>query len=537
MQKTDSIIIVGGGSAGWMTAATLIKNFPNKKITVIESPDLPTVGVGESTLGFIREWLNSLDIKEEDFFVATDASYKLSIKFTDFYKEDSGSFHYPFGIPYFQDSPLGLSSWYLHKTLNPEVPVQDFVKTFFPSSPLLDNNKYNENKNKEFENFNPEMDVAYHFDAAKFGAWLRESYAMPRGVNLVSSTVGRVNVDENGVKDLILTDGSLISADLYIDCTGFKSLLLGETLGEPFISFEDMLPNNRAWATRIPYIDREKEMEPYTNCTAIDNGWVWNIPLWSRIGTGYVYSDKYISPEDALVEFKEYLVSDKMTVPYAKRINDLEFKDIKFKIGIHERTWVKNVVAIGLSAGFIEPLESNGLFTVHEFVRFLCKGLQRGEITQWDRDVHNASCRGFFTNFAQFVALHYALSHRSKSKYWKDISERTFSPELASLTPTQVTTFYQLTQNKMFDQRYEPGGGLPYIATGMHYFPIDPTVVANWELHKNDNYPELDKFIRKNREPLIKKWEEEAKKSPTLYKYLLDRYYGKLHVTEENTSE
>jgi hypothetical protein len=526
MQKTDSVLIVGGGSAGWMTAATLIKNFPDKKITVIESPDVPTVGVGESTLAFIRDWLNGLDIKEEDFFAATDASYKLSIKFTDFYKEDSGSFHYPFGTPLFDDMPLRFNSWYLHKTLHDEVPVDDFTKTFFSTRALIDNNTYSENSKGIFSNFDTSRDVAYHFDAAKFGAWLRDVYCLPKGVVHMPSTVTKVNVDTDGITSVILSDNSAVSADLYIDCTGWKSLLIGKTLNEPFDSFESILPNNRAWATRVPYTDKEKELEPYTNCTAINNGWVWNIPLWSRIGTGYVYSDKYISPEDALIEFKEYLNSNKMTVHNKERVTeDLEFRDIQFNIGIYRRTWVKNTVAIGLSAGFIEPLESNGLFTVHEFLKFLVKSMQRNEVTQWDKDTYNASARGFFSNFAQFVSLHYALSHRTTSQYWKDITERTFSPELVSMTPTQITTFYTLVQQKMFEQQYEPRGGLPYIATGMHYLPVDKAVVANWELIHKQDYKALDEFSFSKRRALMLAWDEEAKKSPTLYKYLLDRYY------------
>ena len=133
-------------------------------------------------------------------------------------------------------------------------------------------------------------------------------------------------------------------------------MLLEEALLEPFDDFSEMLPNNRAWATRIPYTDKEKEMEPYTNCTAIENGWVWNIPSWERIGTGYVYSDKHASPEQALEEFKNYLRSDKLTIPNPNRdVDSLEFKDVRFRTGIHKRTFVKNVVAIGLAAGFIEP--------------------------------------------------------------------------------------------------------------------------------------------------------------------------------------
>jgi tryptophan halogenase len=146
MNNTNNIVIVGGGSAGWMTAATLIKFFPNKTITVLESPDIPTVGVGESTLGQIRNWTNALGIDENDFLPYTNGSLKLAIKFKDFYKKGEDPFYYPFGDSFFNDSsPLGYNSWYLHKVLNPEIPVQDFARTYIPAMALIESNRYNDN--------------------------------------------------------------------------------------------------------------------------------------------------------------------------------------------------------------------------------------------------------------------------------------------------------------------------------------------------------------------------------------------------------
>jgi len=359
MYSVDKVVIVGGGSAGWMTAATFIKFFPDKKIVVIESPDTPTVGVGESTLGQLRTWTNLLEIDESDFMKHTNASYKLSIKFTDFYEKDAGGFHYPFGQPYFEKDSW--DDWFVKKAIHQDTPVQDFCRTFWPAMSLIENNKFNPNISGMFEDFRPDRDVAYHFDAALFGKWLREQYCIPRGVEHIPATVTEIKTGEKGIEYLVLDGGDRVEADLFIDCTGWRSLLLGDALNEPFDSYSDLLPNNRAWATQIPYTDKEKELEPYTNGTAIENGWVWNIPLWSRIGTGYVYSDKFVEPEVALEQFKKHLNSDKMTVPNKNRVtDDLTFKDVKMRVGIHQRTWVKNVCAIGLSAGFIEPLESNG---------------------------------------------------------------------------------------------------------------------------------------------------------------------------------
>jgi tryptophan halogenase len=420
IKPVDKIVIVGGGSAGWITAAAIIKAYPNKDVTVIESPDVPTVGVGESTLGHFRRFCHFLEIEEKDFMTHCDASYKLSIQFTDFYEKDAGSFHYPFGTPFTKDLD-GMQDWLVKKAMYPETPIRDFVHCYFPAAQLFENNKYSLNKFNEFDNFEPVKDVAYHFDAIKFAIWLRENYCRPRGVKHIRARVTDVNVnDDVGVEKLILNTGDEIIANLYIDCTGFKSLLIGQALKEKFTSYSHILPNNRAWACQVPYKDKKKEIQGYTNCTAIENGWVWNTPIWTRIGTGYVYSDKYVDPEVAKEEFKQYLMSNKMVIPRTRdEVEELKFRDVPMRIGAYENIFVKNVVAIGLSAGFIEPLESNGLLTVHEWALSLLRLLQRPAINEYDKETFNKATFTHWKGFADFVGLHYSLSIRTDTEYWK----------------------------------------------------------------------------------------------------------------------
>jgi hypothetical protein len=523
--KFDNITIVGGGSSGWMTAATFIKFFPNKNITVIESPDYPVVGVGESTLGQINVWKNLLGIEDEDFMKATDASYKLSIKFTDFYKKDSGGFHYPFGRCYYDnDSSLSPpNDWAIKKNFYPETPISDFTRTYFPAMPLIESNKIHKNENGIFDNFNFDKDSAYHFDAIKFGQWLKNNYCLPKGVNLICDTVKKINTNDDGIDYLILESNGIVKSDLYIDCTGWKSLLLGGALKEEFISYNDILPNNRAWATQLPYSDKEKELECYTNSTALTNGWVWNIPLWSRIGTGYVYSDTFTTKEDALIEFKQHLQSNKMTHFNPNRnVDDLNYKDIEMRIGIHEKTWVKNVVAIGLSAGFIEPLESNGLFTVHEFLLKLVKSLQRDVYTQWDIDCYNASVKEMFDTFAQFVSLHYALSNRDDSEYWREVNNRSFATNMLDGIVKPLDEYVNLKYRKMImcGHPSDSNAGIHCIATGMNYNMLDKLDIEIMQMNTGFNYKNLiDTFIdkwNKNYENRL----EESKKSPSLLEYL-----------------
>jgi len=521
---TEKIVIVGGGSSGWMSAAFLIKNFPNKLIYVIESPDVPIVGVGESTLADITNFRDYLGIDEIDFMRSTNASYKMSIKFTDFYEKNGGSFHYPFRYPELSETENGLLDWMEIKAFYPETPVEDFARCYFPQSTLYENNKFSKNKYGEFSSFNPKSEVAYHFDATKFGAWLKTNYCIPKGVLYISATVESAIIDDDGIKTLYLSTGEHINADLFIDCTGFKSLLLGEYLKEPFESYSNYLPNNRAWAAQIPYVDKEKELEPFTNSTAIENGWCWNIPLWSRLGTGYVYSDKFVSPEEAKKEFKQYLASTKMVVPRTQeQIDALEFKDITMRVGIHERTWVKNVVAIGLSAGFIEPLESTGLFTVQWFLYKLVKVLLKENVNQFDKDVYNAATRSIYNNFVEFVGLHYSLSNRTDTEYWRYINKKTFSQELISLTPTTTIGYFDFQNKKMFPSLPIESKGITYISVGMNS-PFYDKVDQMFDSFGEPNKKRIDKlkstFDRKK-----EKWNLAAKNSPSLYRYLLDNVH------------
>lgn len=521
LKNIQKITVVGGGSAGWMTAAILIKCLPDVEINVIESPDHPIIGVGESTLQTIKEYCAILDIDEKDFMQFTDGSYKLSIKFTDFSDIGDGGFHYPFGTPYFENDIDGMRDWMIKKALYPGTHNSDFVRSYYPSAALFETNKFSNNLSGKFKNYNPKYFAAYHFDATKFGLWLKERYCLPKGVNLLATTVDQIDQDENGISALRLTDGTVHKADLYVDCTGFRSLLLGEALQEPFISYSDMLPNNRAWATRVPYKDKEKELEPFTNCKAIGNGWVWNIPVWSRLGTGYVYSDRFIDPEDAKEEYKQHLMSDRMVIPRTREeVDALEFKDIKMRVGIHRRTFVKNVVAIGLSAGFIEPLESNGLFSVHTFLEKLITILIPRTVTQYDRDTYNTATKGLFQNFAEFVALHYACSNRNDTEYWRANADRVYDKGMSDLEPTVSVGFFDFQDQRMFTGKLDKKAGITWVATGLNRMIVDLITAKKEAFHRNtdlrDYYAKSWTTIERNKQ----EWAKFAESEPTLYQYL-----------------
>ena len=477
------IIIAGGGSSGWMSAAMISKQFPDLEIALIESPNVPIIGVGESTLGTINQYLGLLGLKDEDWMEYCNATYKLAIKFTDFY-EKGKCFYYPFGIKDLQNTQQGTTDWYVKKVLNPDLDINDFYENFYSSMPMIYQTKIFDNKDGQLPGFSWQNDSAYHMDAALFGEFLKEKLCIPDGVVHISAHITEVLVGEDGyLEGLKIDNGDILEADLYIDCTGFKSLLLEQAMGVKFEPFSEHLPNNHAWVTHVPYVDKEVEIENVTNCTAHNNGWVWNIPLYNRIGSGYVFCDKFISKEDALQEYKDFLDSELMKIHNPNRSNDLEFRLIEIKNGMHERAWVKNVVGVGLSYAFVEPLESTGLLSVQEMLLKLCETLHNRQINKIHIDNFNFMAAYIMDSFKNFVAFHYVFSSRRDTPYWRHVTENI---EMDSLMLdrkfNQVPSPTSDLAIKLLQTHTMPGdqsmGGMPDIMVGMNTLPVSPTQLA-----------------------------------------------------------
>lgn len=522
--KFDKIIVAGGGSAGWMTAATLIRTFPDKEITVIESPDVPIIGVGESTIDGIKLWTKYLGLNEKEFLKETNGTYKLSIRFDHFWdKQKMHQINYVFGPPNLGE--FTLNDWWYKKYLKEDTKFYDYACSFYPQMALINRNVFTDNKDNLLP-FDFDKHSAYHFDAVKFGNYLKTNYCLPRGVKHIVEDIKSVETDETGIKSL----NNKHKADLYFDCTGQKSLLLGEALKEKFIDYSHLLPNNSAWATKKEYGNKRLDMKPYTRCTAGPSGWVWEIPLYNRIGTGYVFSDKHSTDEEALNDFKWFLdpqLNEDGEPIISQWIHDLEYKLIKFRTGIHKRPFVKNVCAIGMAAGFIEPLESNGLFTVHDFLMKFVGNMTRGKVSQWDRDSFNFACRDTYHNFAEFVALHYALSHRDDTKYWQDIQEKSWSEEMNELKPTLSTGIFKAAYDKNKLHRFDTFGGLHQITAGFNWSP-EPYEIAMFNQNLNEEEfrkehmwksEKMDKRVRDWHDIVIKA------KLKTMYEWLKENIH------------
>jgi len=404
--KVNKICIVGGGTAGWMTAATFSHLNPDKEITLIESPNVPTIGVGESTTQYISEWLRLLEIDDEDWMRECDATYKYSVRFENF-SATEGAFHFPF-IKLLETPSNGIYNWFIHKTLT-DCPVDTFAKFYCPQYKSIVENRIIQ---QDIDFYDHKLDRGFHIDAAKFANWLRINKCQK--VNHIIKHVDKSILDED--------------YDLFVDCTGFTSLLSED---ENWDKFDKELPNDRAWTVRLPYTNKSEQQRVYTNCTGMDNGWVWNVPLRSRIGTGYNFSSKFVSDEDALEEFKKHLGYPKETLS--------DYRLIKFRTGLSDKPWRGKVLSIGLSGGFIEPLESNSLLSVHNWLVEASKVLTLPVIRKADINFFNTYVRETFISFKDFVALHYHLSTREDTPYWKYLTQEHESKPYLKLPPENWT--------------------------------------------------------------------------------------------------
>jgi tryptophan halogenase len=531
--QIKSVLIVGGGSSGWMTAAALVRQIPSLKITLMEAPGIPTIGVGESTIGHINSYMNAVGLKDEEWMPHCNATYKTSIKFTDFREapgEKPDVFHYPFGICDITHKPNGPMEWFLLNAGDKDAwPPRSFAEFYHPHVVMADHNKMTNNENFEIRGFNFKYDTAYHMDAALFGQYLKNHVCIPEGVNHILDTMtGATKADDGSISGIITENSGTLTADLYIDCTGFRSLLLEGQMGSEFISFHDTLMNDRAIATIIPYIDTENEMTSATNCTALEAGWAWNIPLFNRIGTGYVYSSKFATEEEAEAQFRKYLASNRMDYHgegAQERAEQAELKHIKIKHGTHKQGWIKNVVGIGLAMGFIEPLESTGLMLTHEGIMKIIDTLQQhdGFVTKFDIDTYNFAFHDQIVGFKDFISLHYTMSQRHDTPYWQYVTqELSYSPEMNDWVPRLRNAYMDLSTRILTNHAYDFNmGGVMYIAAGQNYNPVNKRYLQD----DNDRYGMRNQW---SAEESTKNWVEyrdnvllpTIEKLPTHYEYL-----------------
>jgi tryptophan 6-halogenase len=425
MMNDFKVVIVGGGTAGWMTAAYLSKALSrNITISLIESPTINTIGVGEASFSTARLFFDFLGLKEEMWMPRCNAAYKLAIKFKG-WNPQTDHFYHPFQR---FDTICGhtLSNWWLkfrhscdqfdyacftvpllcdHQCSPRFATGQTFDSDFDQRLRIGDRNE-----SSYIEGHRIQYPYGYHFDASLLAGYLSE-YAQARGVERILEDIERVRLNDTGCISSLETNANrLLTGNLFVDCTGFRSLLLNDALQEPFITFSDSLLCDRAIAMQIPQNSETDGIEPYTTATALSAGWAWNIPLFQRVGTGYVYSSQFLEAEAAEREFRTHVGS---------RGDMCHASHIKMRIGRARNSWVNNCVAIGLSSGFVEPLESTGIFFIQHGIEELVRHFPGPSFNQKFISSYNKIVADCIDGVREFLTLHYAANTRADTAFWK----------------------------------------------------------------------------------------------------------------------
>lgn len=484
-EEIRQVVIVGGGSAGWLTAAVLAAEHNASagspvRVTVIESPDVATIGVGEGTWPTMRDTLRNAGIAESDFIRECDAAFKQGSKFDNWVHDRPGDYYYhPFVLPQGYTEANLVAGWLERHA---HVPFADLV-CFQPH--LCAHGK----APKQFAT--PEYaavaNYAYHLDAGKFGVFLRRHCVERLGVRHVADHVTAIDSLENGdIAALGTRTSGAVAGDLFVDCTGMQSLLLGAHYGVRLKSQKHVLFNDTALALQVPYPQDGSPIASQTISTAQANGWIWDIGLPTRRGVGHVYSSAHTSDEAAERELRHYI--ERTGGP----ANLGTPRRIAFDPGYREKFWHRNCVAIGLSAGFIEPLEASALALVELSAAMLSDQLPA---VRSDMDIvarrFNDTFEYRWERVIDFLKLHYVLSQREDSEFWRDHRRVESVPqrlrELLMLWRHQVPSRYDLHRvEEVF-----PSASYQYVLYGMGFRPE-----RNMILRRSGNADRADGFFR-----------------------------------------
>lgn len=416
----NKIAIIGGGTAGWLAANHLgkaLSNLPNTSVTLVESPDIPPIGVGEGTVPDIKKTLESFGLSETDFIRECDVTFKQSIKFVNWMdKSNHGEmnfFHHLFDTPSRQEGEDLALFWLSKKT---KKSFADFVSAQHQVC-----ERGQAPKSITTPEYQGELAYAYHLNAAKFADFLGKNARGKYGVKHLLANVGQVNLDNEGfIKSLVTDKQEELTFDFYIDCSGFASLLIDKALNVPFIDVSEQLLVNTALVVQVP-TEKNSAIPPYTVATAHQAGWIWDIALPTRRGVGFVYSDNHLSDEEAETKFDHYLGVES---------GDLSYRKLPMKIGYREKFWHKNCVALGLAQGFLEPLEATSILLTDFAANFLSNRFPASfkEIPRLEKRFNNAMIYAW-QRVIDFIKLHYCISDRNDSKFWNDNRDRKTIPE------------------------------------------------------------------------------------------------------------
>jgi len=469
------VLIVGGGSAGWSAAAYLNAALNRDgeraaEIALIESPDAPRIGVGEATIPNINHVLSVIGIDEREFMMTVDATFKQSIRYVDWLSRRGDFYHHPFSR--YRRVPIDTSGrdWLMSDRSIPfmeTVSAQPVICELGLAPKTLDG-----------KSFGDPLVYAFHMNALKFADYLCE-HSRARGVTHHLDHMVDADVAENGHIDAVITrSGRRIEADLFVDSTGFAALLIEKKLGVGFTDCSQWLLCDRATTMHVPYEQHYPgHVRPYTTATALSAGWVWDIPLQSSRSLGYVHSSAFIGDEQAEKELREFEGS---------HAHELPSRVVRFKVGLRQKAWTGNCIAIGLAGGFIEPLESTGLYLSHLASVMLAEYFPHTDDMAPMAMRFNRVMANRFYEILDFINMHYCLSRRTDTAFWREVRK----PERVTDRLRAKFDYWRIKppSRSDFEDPFFPGqGDAPLASAGLpgdHRSPVDTGGLWNHESYE-----------------------------------------------------
>lgn len=482
-KATQTVVIVGGGTAGWLTAGRIAAEHqtqgkPGLQVTLVESPTISPLGVGEGTWPTMRNTLMKMGISETDFIRACEGSFKQGAKFSKWVDGSEHDFYYhPLVLPQgFHKTNLAAhwanSEELVGKSFSQSVCFQEAVCELSLAPKTI--------RTPEFDAI---ANYAYHLDAGKFATFLQKHCVETLGVRHVLAEVEQVLMAENGdIAAVVTAQAGKIEGDLFVDCSGFSALLIGQHYDIPFKSCADVLFTDTALSVQVPYIDPQSAIASHTISTAQEAGWIWDIGLQQRRGVGYVYASRYTTEAQARQCLADYV---------GPQFMELAVRKIPIKSGHREKFWHKNCVAVGLSAGFLEPLEASALVMVELSAQMIaeqmpaCRDVMDVIATRFNQTFHYR-----WQRIIDFLKLHYLLSKRRDNAFWLDNRRPDTIP--ASLQELLTLWQYHTPADHDFTSNNEvfPAASYQYVLYGMGFRP-DMSLMG----HKlNDNLLAAQQF-------------------------------------------
>lgn len=477
------ILIVGGGTAGWMAANLIAKSWQGLgvQVSLIESPEIGIIGVGEGSTPQLKGFMDYLGIAEQDWMPACQASYKVGIRFDGWStKPGFSSYFHPFAA---QPDDYTASAFFYNSYVRRQgVDVEGHPDHFFLATYLAQQQL----APLPSENFPFEINYGYHFDSSKLGIYLAQ-HAATLGVTHLTGTIEQIEMAVNGdIAAVVTQDGRRLAADIFIDCTGFRAMLM-QQLNAPFIRFADNLFNDSAVVVQTPH---DGPLMSQTVSTAMQHGWRWTIPLTHRHGNGYVFSSAFCSPEQAELEFRQSL---------GLVNSEVSCRHLKMNVGRLEQHWIRNCVAVGLSQGFIEPLEATALHLVQETVQAFIEQYQQGGFTVSRAAQFNQSVNARFEAIRNYIVAHYRVNSRTDTEYWRaNANNNRISSSLYEVLKTWISgkDLSQELERQQIDQYY-PTMSWHCLLAGYGLYPEQHQLKPGNEMAHKYKLEDIQHFIRR----------------------------------------